>query len=298
MDDFKQKSKSYLNWRIVVGFFAVFSWAVIMLEWSSPDPAIGSARQRSTTKQVESLITVDQSVDKGATPQKHIEAKATQANPQVIESFIYDLDSIIELIDSGAWQKAETLLNRRLKEVPGDIEALVELAMIQILDKKDPNAAIKLLEEVIRLDPSNQSVMTELIALYEDTMQMENGMRFLLEASTALTTESAAIDYGLGRSLIKLGRADEAIVYFERILSNGSDEIDRFLIEQDLITAYIDSEQYYQAIDYVEMLASEEGLLPEQIRERQESLIEAYQRAGDQQYAEILQDRLKRQFVR
>lgn len=62
-----------------------------------------------------------------------------------------ELQRAMELVDQGHWEQAEPILLAELERDPKNEGVLLELAMIQILDKHEPQSAQPYLESAIRV---------------------------------------------------------------------------------------------------------------------------------------------------
>ena len=106
--------------------------------------------------------------------------RPTVIAPQVNEMVdVESIQAIISLVDGGNWQEAERKLRDYIKANPKDEGALVEMAMIQLIDKKDPAAAKPFLEKAVASNLNNSSILSELLAVYEETNTVEDGILFL-----------------------------------------------------------------------------------------------------------------------
>ncbi|NRA68059.1 MAG: tetratricopeptide repeat protein [Pseudobacteriovorax sp.] len=200
------------------------------------------------------------------------------------ENGTFDFPSLVEMIDDGEWQEAETLLLKHLDANPKDARALVELAMIQILDKKQPQEAIPLLERAVKAEPDNETILTELMAVYEDNQQIERGLEFLKEYNAQSGKETGVVDYGMGRSLLSLGRPEESIEYLARALEYPGDSVNREAVREDLFDAYIDSGRVYEAITVIEE-TPQENISEEHRRKNTMKLATAYMDAQEPEVA-------------
>ena len=67
---------------------------------------------------------------------------------------------------------------RILKSDPKNVEALRELAMLNLLDKKDSLAATGYFERAFVEDPNDSGVMNELLQLYQEQGEINKGLKF------------------------------------------------------------------------------------------------------------------------
>lgn len=127
-----------------------------------------------------------------------------------------EVQKAIDLIDKGNVNEAVAALEAIVKRDPGNETALVELAMINLLDLKQPEQAINYLQKVAEVNPKNQVVMSELVSLYEEENRLDEGLAFLGELHQKDPANTPDIAYGIGEILTMSGRDGEAIPYLER----------------------------------------------------------------------------------
>ena len=135
-----------------------------------------------------------------------------------------DVEKAIRLIDSGDVEGAIALLEDVLKNDPRNEQALVEMAMIHLLDLRRPAQAIDYLQKVIGINPTNRVVMTELVSLYEEEGRVDEGLQFMLEAQQA-NPESGEVAYGVGQMMVVQGRDEEAIPHLRKAAEGSEDPV-------------------------------------------------------------------------
>gem|GEM_PF-2650449 len=140
-----------------------------------------------------------------------------------------EMQKAIQLIDSGKAEEAVVMLEAIIKAEPANEQAVVELAMVNLLDLKRPEAAIEWLERGAELNPQNRIVMTELVSLYSEQQQVDAGLAFLKDIA-ARQPNSPDVSYGIGQLLANEGRDSEAIPYLEKA-SASAEQKDRILSE-------------------------------------------------------------------
>ncbi len=129
---------------------------------------------------------------------------------------ILDEDEVEELfvralqdIDRGKWQAGEKALLKIISQDSENVEALRELAMLNLLDKKNPALAKTYFEKSFFLDPNDTGVMNELLQLYEESGSIKEGLSFLKSIPEDKKT-TPAVDYGIATALSTNGRVEEA----------------------------------------------------------------------------------------
>ncbi|MFW7379175.1 MAG: tetratricopeptide repeat protein [Oligoflexus sp.] len=165
------------------------------------------------------------------------------------------MDQIIQLLDNGEWQQAEQLLIAHLEKHPQDERALVEMAMLQLIERRNPLVARDFLERALVVNPDNESAINELLVVYQETNNLDGGLQFLRQLSET-HPDTAAIEYGLGNALLKSGRAEESLEYFQRAMSMTGFE-DVFLQEQ-AASAYVEAGRFDEGVDLLRDVIAQE----------------------------------------
>ncbi len=156
-----------------------------------------------------------------------------------------DVQKAINLIDSGNVNDAVALLEGVLKKNPKDEQALVELAMVNLLDLKQPGQATGYLQRVVEINPGNQIVLSELVSLYEEQGKIDEGLNFLSDVF-AQQPNSPDLSYGIGQLLSLQGKDADAIGYFDKATQSPSNQVRAY---RDLGEAYSRSGNPDKAIE-------------------------------------------------
>lgn len=176
------------------------------------------------------------------------------------EGYDPDVEKAIGLIDAGNTTAAVALLEEVLKKDPKNEQALVELAMVHLLDLKQPEAATGYLQRVVEVNPGNQIVLSELVSLYEEQGKIDQGLAFMTDIF-AKNPESPDLSYGIGQMLTLQGRDQDAIGYFEKATQSSSNQVRAY---RDLGEAYSRSGDPDRAIGaYDQAIAADERDLQE-----------------------------------
>jgi tetratricopeptide (TPR) repeat protein len=164
-----------------------------------------------------------------------------------------ELQTAMQLIDSGQWREAENILLGILQKDPRDEGALVEMAMLLMIDKQDSRAAQPYLERALEVNPDNEAAVQELLGVYEETRNWEQGLAFLRSMQDD-PRKTGYVDYGIGSALMSMGRPAEAVASLQKaVYEYGYKE---YTARQGLAEALVDAgrvdegiREYQQIID-------------------------------------------------
>lgn len=126
-----------------------------------------------------------------------------------------NVQKAIELVDQGKVSEATKLLEDVLGRDPKNEQALVEMAMINLLDLKQPDVALGYLQKVVEINPTNQIVLNELVSLYQEQGRVDDGLNYLMDLSEK-KPGSSDLTYSIGQMLSLSGREQEAVPYIEK----------------------------------------------------------------------------------
>lgn len=149
------------------------------------------------------------------------------------------------LIESGEPAAAANLLEEYLKSHPDDTQALMELAMIHVLDLKNNDRAKQLLERIVQLDGSHRSALNELVNIYADPSRMDQGLQFL-QSQIDQSSDPSELHYAYARLLSMSGRTDEAMTHYDQ--AKGLKDI-QDQVYVDAAQAAIQTGNYERAFD-------------------------------------------------
>lgn len=180
-------------------------------------------------------------------------------NTQVSASIKMKVDEAITYVDEGNWKKAEDILREVLEDDPNNETALMEMANINLLDKRDLNSALPYIRKTLEVNSGNEDMLNELINVYEELGTLEDGLDFL--TSLPPNSKGAAdgtLDRGIATTLMTLNRNEEAVDYLKNAINKGA-EINGGELFGELGDAYNSSgntdkaiDTYLQAIDLAE----------------------------------------------
>ena len=167
-----------------------------------------------------------------------------------------EVQKAIDLIDKGNVSEAVTALEGIVKRDPKNENALVELAMINLLDLKQPDQAINYLQRVAEVNPRNQVVMSELVSLYEEENRLDDGLAFLQEVHNKDPQNTPDIAYGIGEIMTMTGRDADAVPFLERATQSPENGVRAY---RELAEAYARNGDTEQALDsYTKAIAAQE----------------------------------------
>lgn len=129
------------------------------------------------------------------------------------------LGKAIELVDKGQAEAAIPILEEHLARNPNDVQALVELGMIYMIDLKQPGDALGYLQKALVVNPGDDIVAAEVIGLYSELGQADQGMSFIGDLYKK-NPGSASLAMGMGQMLASSGRDNEAVEYFEKAIAS------------------------------------------------------------------------------
>jgi tetratricopeptide (TPR) repeat protein len=244
---------------VLLGFFALllpFSdrTAVTPPEVNVLDQLTESKREMLRHAMRAEVAHLRDDVDSSAAPAKPFKAppaeaevapRAPAAEAAGAETGDPDIQKAIQAIDSGNVTDAVALLEGVLKRDPRNEQALVELAMVYMLDLKQPNEAIGYLQRALDVNPENKVVMSELVSLYEEEGRVDDGLSYLMEQA-ATHPQSPELAYGIGQMLSIQGREGEAIPYLEKAAQSTDNPVRAY---RDLAEAYSRSGDPDRAIE-------------------------------------------------
>ncbi|MFK7873821.1 MAG: tetratricopeptide repeat protein [Oligoflexales bacterium] len=125
------------------------------------------------------------------------------------------LQTIRREVDKGNSDHAIELLKRFLEDDPSHEVALMELAMIQLIDQQSPRMAQETFESILHINPNHQMALIELLGLYEDNDLIDEGCQFLKEIYER-TPHASKIALALGQFYAQENNQDEALIWLER----------------------------------------------------------------------------------
>lgn len=194
------------------------------------------------------------------------------------------------LVDSGQWQMAEGVLTELLAREPKNEIALVEMALLQLIEKKDPGAARGYLERAVAVDPTNTSTINELLSVYSETGQLDDGLSFL--KSIPQDKNNGTVDYAIANALQMSGRVEESVSYYEKALESPFQR--DHLAKEELADAYVELGRFDEAIGVLEALVAQNAE-PRKAKGLKIRLAHAYMEKGQPEEAMRVLGELKEQ---
>jgi len=121
----------------------------------------------------------------------------------------------VALVDQGKVTEAMKVLDDILAKDPKNEQALVEMAMIHLLDLKQPDSALGYMQKVVEINPANQIVLNELVSLYSEQGRVDDGLNYLMDLAEK-KPGSSDLSYSIGQMMALSGREQDAIPYMEK----------------------------------------------------------------------------------
>lgn len=169
------------------------------------------ARNSFHTKDSSSSLVIASAGSSSQTESKIFPAK-DQIDLHSIDALLSDA---MRLIDEAKPQAALSILEKILEQDPQNEVALVEAAMVHLIDLKDSAGAVPFLEKAIKVNSGNKIVLAELMSVYEELDQSEQGAQFLQKVYDE-HPESSQLAIGLGQLYLDLDKPQEAVQVLER----------------------------------------------------------------------------------
>ena len=217
-----------------------------------------------------------------------------------------DIYKALEALDQGNLAEASQLLDGVLQRDPNNERALVEMAMMQLLDLKQPEQAAKYLQRAFDVNPSNPMVMNELVSLFEEQGKVDEGVQFFADQMNRRAQTPAARDvaYGAGQMMMVAGRDHEALGFLQKAVEGGAGNVRAYV---DLAETYsrlgdheksIESYQKSITAQQKEMADQQARGFPmqygaERIGFTKMQLVREYLKAGQKEKAQSLMEEVK-----
>lgn len=197
---------------LVLGIMGSFFWYTDYQKFHDPkELTFGTARASMNQSALTSRNVISKSPDdqRQRTTDTQIGSSVGTSKPA---ASIHDAQ---ELIQHGEPAAAAALLEEILRNEPHNIPALLELAMIQILDLKNMDRGRQLLEQIIKIDPTHRTALNELVNLYSDPLRVDQGLQFF-RSQFDFAADASELHYAYGRLLSQTGRTEEALAHFDQ----------------------------------------------------------------------------------
>ncbi len=147
------------------------------------------------------------------------------------------LDRAMKAVDEGKWQEAEALFKSVLQADPQNEAALTEMAMIHLIDKKDPEGAMPYIHDALEANPQNETMMTEYVNAAKLTGKLPEAIDYL----QSLEGKGGQVDLGIARAYQAMGDSEKSIPYFEKTVREGTSGVPSEETLEDLSDAYVRS---------------------------------------------------------
>ena len=98
-----------------------------------------------------------------------------------------------------------------IEEDPGNIRALLEISLIELLDRGRPQEALPHLIKALKVDPSNDHLLGEVADIYVETGQFSAGLKFFSKLREHVPN-TPAINLRMGQILFYKGSYKKALM--------------------------------------------------------------------------------------
>lgn len=127
----------------------------------------------------------------------------------------------MEMVDNGEVEEASDVLQQILYDEPENVNALLELSLIELLDRGRPQAALPYLIKALQADPANDHLLGEVAEIYIETSQYNEGMEFFSKLHQHVP-DSAAISLRRAQLLFYKGDHRQALAVLTPALASFS----------------------------------------------------------------------------
>ena len=177
-----------------------------------PDPAAPPSLARSRAWRPPARQAADQQIRKEAPAP--LVSSLSQSD---IQSMLQDA---MGLVDDGNPHAAMELLENIIKDDPTNEMALIEMGMIHLIDMKSPQGAVGYLKNALEVNPDNKVVISELVGVFDELGQGQEGTRYLQDLYNA-NPGNPTLAMGIGQMLAGQNRLNEALPYLEKSAEDG-----------------------------------------------------------------------------
>ena len=166
------------------------------------------------------------------------------------------------LVAAGKTVEGRMRLVEILEEQPGNIDALYNLSLVEGMEGHYEEQ-LGLLEKIIAENPEDPRLYAEMGGIYLSNDQV-NRAREAFESSLFFDPENEAALLGYGRVMLRIGKPEESIIYFDKVIEQNPDSsfaymdrsrakveiTDYFGAERDLTSSIeLGSDFYWNYID-------------------------------------------------
>lgn len=165
------------------------------------------------------------------------------------------VNQAMELAKAGRADEAKAQLQSILQTNPNDEDALVALGLLLSQTFERPADARPYFERALEANPNNQFVLNELISLYVEENQLQDGLRYFEELSVRNSASISALQ-GRARILQQLGRDSDAIPLL-KALADGPNSTTE--IWHQLSHAYLKTGDFDSSLSIMDQMISHEN---------------------------------------
>jgi predicted Zn-dependent protease len=207
-----------------------------------------------------------------------------------------ELAAIVKMARDERWPEAERRLQELLGEQPDHHEALVEMGLLQLRQRHDPQAARPYFKQALQLEPEDELLVRQYLQTFDAVDELEQGVAALQEFRQRYGS-SAAIDETLGDMLLLRDEPQAAIELLEAARARQQSRADApdIRLGQQLARAYLDAGRVDDGIFLLrELIARTEHPLP--LKRLKLKLAAAYLQSGQRAAAIAVFDEMAREF--
>lgn len=242
----------------VVGFTSFFSENIAMNAGSLSDASI---------------------LDEGVTDTFHFRTQAAKREVllrgRLRQSFLEEnkvISGIRAAVDRGEWETALARLEDLVGLKQGSSQELAEVALIYIIEKRQPAGAIPYLKRALEVDPANIAVLDLLTDTYIQLRRGDEGEAYFV-LQNSRNPEVQGFDLAIAKICISQERYVDGISFIEAYMLRGGRLENAYALRAQ---AYQGLESWGAArVDYLRSIALYEKIVAKNVREGKDAKLAA-----------------------
>ena len=132
-----------------------------------------------------------------------------------------ELSNLRESVTKGQWQSALLKLENLAKRHPESPDILMEIGLINLMEKSQPLLALDFLKSAVRLAPEDLELLEVVIQLFTQLRIEQSGLKFLQELSKE-NSELIHIKLGIAKILLAQGNFADTILALKNVKPEDS----------------------------------------------------------------------------